>query len=169
MLFLCQVTPYLRVYNPATGGFAAFAGGRLELDEGDGDYEVVKAEALRNPSIIMLTEATQCPYCSEPFTGKAAAAHLGKHKKDAHFNEWAKEKQAEQPLVTVEVKGRQPYACDLCVNIAPFPSEDALAIHIRAIHIATEIDDDGNVAGSGEGGERQAGTVPAEPAAARAR
>lgn len=164
MLFLCQATPYLRIYNPDTESFAEFKGGKLELEEGDDDYEVVKAEALRNPSITMLTEATQCGFCGEPFVGKAAAAQLGKHKKEAHFDQWVAEKQHDaEKVVNKEVKGSQPFACDLCLNIAPFRNESDYAAHIKAIHIATDVDDEGNVKNGGSS------VTPAEPTAAMVR
>jgi len=165
MLFICQTNPYLRIYNPGTGDFALFVGGKLELEESHPDYEIVKTEALRNPSILMLTEATQCALCGEPFTGKAAAAQLGKHKKDAHFAEWVASKQEEQEqVIRREVKARQPHACDLCPRLAEFGSDDDLALHVKAVHTSVEVDDDGNV--TGDGGDRQAGVAPAEPVAA---
>lgn len=170
MLFICQANPYLRVYNPYTGDFALFSGGKLELEEGHPDFEVVKAEALRNPSIVMLTEATQCALCGEPFTGKAAGAQLGQHKKAAHFAEWVAAKQQEQEqVVQREVKSRQPHACDLCPRLAEFGSADDLAVHVKAAHIDVQVDDDGNVLGDGGSGDRQIGVTPAEPTAAKAK
>jgi len=164
MLFICQTYPYLRVYNPETEDFAQFQGGKLQLDPGDADFEVVKAEALRNPAIVMLVEAVQCPDCGEPFTGKAAGAQLGKHRKDAHFDRWVADRESEQ-VTTREVKGRQPHACDLCPRVQEFGSADALAIHVRAVHLTVDVDDNGNVFGEDSGGPASA--IIAEPSAAR--
>lgn len=169
MLFICQTYPHLRVFNPATEGFAEFKGGKLQLDPGDADYEVVLAEAQRNPAIVMLTEAVQCEACGEPFTGKAAAAQLGKHRKDAHFDLWVADKQEEQArVVMAEVKHRSPHACDLCPRVQEFGSADELAIHVRAVHLSVEVDDNGNVQGEGAGGGgNSADAAPAEPSPAK--
>ncbi len=165
MLFICQTNPYLRVYNPATESFALFIGGKLELDEDHPDYEVVKAEALRNPAIVMLTEAVQCHLCGEPFTGKAAKAQLGKHRKDVHFGEWVAEKQAEQDeVIRAEVKSRAPHACDLCPRAQEFPDEASLVLHVRAVH--TNVSDE-DLSGGSSGGAGEA--EPAEPPAAKAK
>jgi hypothetical protein len=165
MLFICQTYPYLRIYDPATEEIIQFQAGKLQLDPGDRGFEVVKAEALRNPSIVMLVEAVQCPECGEPFTGKAAGAQLGKHKKEAHFEKWVTDKEAEQ-VQTREVKGRQPHACDLCPRVQEFGSADELAIHVRAVHLSVDVDDNGNVF-DGEGGGGPASAVIAEPSAAK--
>lgn len=171
MLFVCQTTPYLRVYNPETEAFAEFKGGKLELDEGDVDFEVVKAEALRNPSIVILTEAVQCAQCGEAFAGKAAAAQLGKHKKDAHFAEWVAEKEAsQQEVVLKEVKARAPHACEFCPRLQEFGSAEELSVHVAAVHAHVAVDDNGNVQGSGsgedDGGDGPASATIAEPPAA---
>lgn len=165
MLFICQTYPYLRIYDPETEDFLQFQGGKLQLDPGERGFEAVKAEALRNPAITMLTEAVQCPECGEPFTGKAAGAHLGKHRKEAHFDKWVADKQAEQEVQTREVKGRQPHACDLCPRVQEFGSADELAIHVRAVHLTVDVDDNGNVFGDEGGGPASA--IIAEPSAAR--
>jgi len=164
MLFICQTYPYLRIYDPGTGEFVQFQGGKLQLDPGDRGFEVVKAEALRNPAIVMLVEAVQCPDCGEPFTGKAAGAQLGKHRKDAHFDRWVSDREAEQ-VTTKEVKGRQPHACDLCPRVQEFGSADELAIHVRAVHLTVDVDDNGNVFSDDAGGPASA--IIAEPSAAR--
>lgn len=168
MLFINQTTPYLRIYNPVTEAFAEFKGGKLELDPGDPDFEVVKAEALRNPAIVILENATTCPLCGEAFAGKTAAAQLGKHRKDVHFSEWVADKEAEQgEAILREVKARAPYACDLCPRVQEFGSQDELMIHIAAVHRNVELDDNGNVIGDGAGGgDNAADAVAAEPPAA---
>lgn len=166
MLFICQTYPYLRIYVPETEEFIQFQGGKLALDPGDRGYEAVKAEALRNPSIAMLAEAVQCPDCGEPFTGKTAGAQLGKHRKDIHFDQWVSEKELDKAVQTREVKGRQLHACDLCPRVQEFGSADELAIHVRAVHLTVDVDDDGNVF-AGDGGRGPASAVIAEPSAAR--
>lgn len=167
MLFICQVNPYLRVYNPETEGFAEFKGGKLQLDPGDEDYEVVLAEAKRNPSIVILTEATICPECGEAFAGKAAPVQLGQHRKEAHFEAWVADKEKQQDTTKLtEVKHQSPHPCDLCSPMQSFRSADELAVHIRAIHLTVDVDESGNVHGEGSG---PASKAPAEPKPAKAR
>lgn len=168
MLFINQVTPYLRIYVPATEDFVQFRGGKLELDEDDPAFETVKQEALRNPSIVILTEAVQCPSCGEAFGGKTAKAQLGQHRKAAHFDLWVADKQAEQATVIMaEVKARAPHACDLCPRIQEFPDEAALNLHIRTVHVQVAVDENGNVLDAGEGGDSD-NAAAAEPEAAPA-
>lgn len=169
MLFINQATPYLRIYNPATEDFAQFQGGKLQLDDDHPDYEVVMAEALRNPAIIILADGIQCPECGEPFTGKAAKPQLGKHRKEVHFDKWVADAEgAAAAAIAVEVKSRQPLACDLCPRLQEFPDKDTLALHVQAVHTAVDLDDNGNPVGYGDGNaDNAASTTAAEPPAAK--
>lgn len=170
MLFLCQTTPYLRVYDPESEEFIAFSGGKLQMDESDPGYAAVMAEALRNPAIVILADGVQCPECGEPFAGKAAKPQLGKHRKEVHFEKWvADQEAANAEAIAVEVKRRQPHACDLCPRVQEFGSADELAVHVAAVHTATELDDDGNPVGSGDGGDNAGAAAAAEPPAAKTR
>lgn len=169
MLFLNNSQPYLRIYNPETEGFAQFQGGKLQLDEDDPDYGVVMAEAQSNPAIQILSDGVQCTACGEPFAGKAAKAQLGKHTKDVHFEIWAAGKAAENEAeIQLEVKRRQPLACEFCPRLQEFPDKESLALHVAALHTNAELDENGNPIGFGDGGGGAAGTsTPAEPPAAR--
>jgi hypothetical protein len=169
MLFINQATPYLRIYNPATEGFAQFQGGKLQLEEGDDDYEVVMAEALRNPAIIVLADGIQCPECGEPFTGKAAKPQLGQHRKNVHFEKWIADQEGDAAeRISVEVKRNQPLACDLCPRLQEFQTAEDLARHVQAVHTAVDLDDAGNPVGDGAGTDNAANDVAAEPPAAKA-
>lgn len=156
--FVNTVNPYLRVLLP-DGNYAQFQGGLLELDEGDEGYVAVMAEAQTNPSISIMINATTCAYCGEVFTGKAAAAQLGRHKKDVHFDLWKSEKELEAAtVIDVEVKKRAGFSCDVCAPVQTFGSAEDLAGHVSLLHTAAPaLDDEGNEVGSGRPGERSKG------------
>lgn len=165
-------TPYLRIYDEPTGTYVQFRGGKLEIDEGDTGYDSVMAEAARNPFISVIVNATTCQYCGEVFTGKAAKAQAGRHKKDIHFDLWQAEKEIEQAtVIATEVKARAGYACDVCAPIQTFGTEDDLAAHAKLLHTAPpELDADGNEvdAESGSRSRRRPGEREiSAPAAAR--
>lgn len=152
-------TPFLRIYDEASGEYVAFAAGKLEIEEGDLGYEAVMAEATSNPAIQILVNETTCQYCGQVFRGKAAKAQLGSHKKDIHFDVWQAEKLIEQEtVITREVKARAGIACDVCQPVQTFPDGEALAEHVALLHTAPpELDADGNEvsAGSSGGGPRR--------------
>jgi len=137
---LCMTTPYLRIYNPVTGDYAQFVGGKLVLEDDDPNYEVVIAESIRNPAISvleMLKGGISCPECGQAFAGTASAAHLGVHRKSAHFSEWLADKEAaDKADVNVILKERAGIACDVCVPAQVFPDDNALGEHIRMLHLA---------------------------------
>lgn len=139
---ICQATPYLRVYNPVTGDYAQFSGGRLDIEPSDPNYAVVMAEASANPSITVMEIAkggANCPECGQLFTGGAAAARLGNHRKDAHFDAWMADKEAaHQTEVNLIVKERAGVACSVCRPAQVFPTEDELQNHIKIVHTAPE-------------------------------
>lgn len=167
MLFVNTTHPFLRIYNPATGGYAAFQGGRLELDEDHPDFGVVTAEAERNPFITILVNATTCPDCGEVFAGKAAPAQLGQHRKQIHFDKWIADKEVEQAsFIQKEIKSRAGYACDVCSPIQTFGAEDDLASHVKFLHAsAPKLDDEGNDVGGGNAAEAST-EIPAATATA---
>lgn len=143
--------PEMRILNPANGEWIAFSGGKLEIDKDDPAYDVVMAEATRNPTIVVYESVTTCDQCGEAFTGKAAKAQLGKHRKDVHFDVWLAEKDLEQAEArNVEIVKRQGIACDVCRPPQVFPDADELAIHVSVVHTAApELTDDGSDAGVG--------------------
>lgn len=151
-LLLNHVTPFLQIYNPETGDYARFHAGSLQIEADDPNYEVVMAEAQRNPSITIMVSATTCELCGETFTGKAAAASLGKHRKDAHFAEWMADQDARDAARrNVELKRRAPHACDVCRPVQEFGSADDLALHVNVVHLQVNMDEAGNVIGEGSG------------------
>lgn len=158
--------PFLRILNPATGEYAAFSGGRLDIDTDDPNYEVVMREAVRRPTISIHESATTCPNCGEVFTGKAAKANLGQHRKAVHFELWQADKEAEHAEVMQrEVKARAGFACDVCNPVQTFGDEAGLAEHVKLLHTAApSLDEDGNeVTGKGKRrpGEVAAAEIPA--------
>jgi uncharacterized protein (UPF0212 family) len=142
--FLNQTHPYLRIYNPDTGEYAQFTGGKLELDDDDANYAVVKQAAINNPSITILETAKggkNCPECGELFTGTTAAARLSLHRKAAHFDSWLADKQAADNAETNEIlKAGAGIACDICQPAQVFPDAAALARHTRLLHEAPDED-----------------------------
>lgn len=158
------VTPFLKIFIPDTGEYRSFQAGQLEIAEDDPDFEVVKAEALRNPSISIQVNSTTCRYCGEVFTGKAGAAQLGKHKKAIHFDVWQAEQFIEQEATNAkELKARAGFACDVCSPVQTFGTAADLADHVNLLHTAPpEMDDEGNERG-GRPGERE---IPAATASA---
>lgn len=153
-------TPFLRIFDEASGEYVQFRAGKLEIEEDEVGYEAVMAEATRNPSISIIVNETTCQYCGQVFRGKAAKAQLGGHKKDIHFDLWQAEKEIEQATVIArEVKARAGYSCDVCAPVQTFGSEADLAQHARDLHTAPpELDADGNevaAASSGGGGSRR--------------
>lgn len=150
MILINTNTPFLKVYVPASGDYVSFVAGKLEIDEGDVGYDEAMAEAKRNPSISIMVNETTCRYCGEVFTGKAAAAQLGKHKKDIHFEIWQAEKLIEnEAVVQKEIKSRAGYACDVCQPVQTFGDEGDLSDHVKLLHTAPPpMDDEGNEIGT---------------------
>ena len=171
-VLLNNVNPALRIYDPESEEFVAFRGGKLEIEEGDLGYEAVMAEAERNPSIIVVVNGKQCTLCGETFTGKAAAAQLGNHTKNVHFEVWqAGREEDNAQAIAVEVKKRSPFACDVCPTTQEFGSAEDLALHAQLIHTAPDVDGDGNAVGEGPGngasrqGRSRGGNAAAQPPA----
>lgn len=164
--YICTTYPQLKIFNPVTGDYASFVGGLLEIDEDDPNYEVVHAEALRNPSISIMVNRTTCQYCGESFTGKAAAAQLGKHTKDIHPDVWDAEQVIKNAkIVETEVKRRAGYACDVCAPVQEFGSAAALSDHVKLLHTAApELDDEGNDKAEPKGRRGGERAVPAATA-----
>jgi hypothetical protein len=142
--------PEMRVYVPQTGQYREFRGGKLEIEKDDPDYEVVMAEASRNPSIVVYESVTTCERCGEDFTGKLAKANLAKHRKEVHPDVvMAEEDAAFLEARNAEIKAREGIPCDLCPH-ATFPDAEALALHIKVMHTsAPPMDDEGNLKGGG--------------------
>lgn len=136
--------PAFRILNPATGGYAQFAGGKLVIEEGDPNYGVVMAEAKRNADIIITTKAAQCPECGETFTGGAASLELGKHRKNVHPLEWDRDREAGLASErNVILQDREGYPCDVCQPIQTFGTPEDLALHVRELHGAPFVNADG--------------------------
>lgn len=153
-LFINNVHPYLQILNPATGEFARFQAGRLEIAEDDPNYAVVMAWATRDPNIAVIVNETTCPDCGEVFVGseKKARLDLGAHRKDVHFDKWLADKQAQDARVTEkELKSRAGYPCDVCSPIQVFGDPAGLSEHVRLLHTAApNLDDAGNDLGPRE-------------------
>lgn len=129
---LHRTSANFRVYNPVTTEFAAFHGGRLDIEEGDENYAVVMAEASRNPEITVLVNATTCPLCGEVFS---KAKELDEHTKDVHFDVWLATEDAKVAEArTVLIKERAGYACDVCSPPGVFANAGLLALHTKLIH-----------------------------------
>jgi hypothetical protein len=145
-LLLCHQYPALRIYNPQTGGFAAFLYGKLEIEPDDPDYEVVMAEASRNPAIVVVESIGTCAYCGEQFVGGNAKLLLGGHIKDVHYDKYLEQKDAEESAVrNVELKSREGFACDVCQPLQVFGTNDDLTLHVLTMHAnAPEMDEAGN-------------------------
>lgn len=154
MLFVNPTHPYLQIYNPATGGFAKFVGGKLELDESDPNFGVVMAEATRNPLISIHEHVATCDQCGESYTGRTAAADLGKHRKAVHFDVWLADQDAKASVLREkEIKARAGFACDVCQPVQTFGTPEALAEHARKLHAtAPELTESGETVGGDEGG-----------------
>lgn len=141
--------PEMRILIPQTGEWIAFSGGKLEIEKDDPRYDVVMAEATRNPTIVVYESVTTCPSCGDAFTGKVAKANLAKHRKEVHFDEWLADEDAQHAVKRqAEIVSREGIACDVCRPPQVFPDADALALHTQVVHIAApELDDDGNLKG----------------------
>ena len=171
LTFVNATNANFRVYNPTTGGFAEFVGGRLDLDDDDPNFEVVKAEAERNPLVTILVNETTCPYDGEVFSGKAAAAQLAAHTQRQHPEVWA----AKKDLEHAEMKARalkitDGFPCDVCQPVQVFGTKDDLAQHIADLHTQPPaLDDEGNTIGGSEGETRRPGerAIPAARASSR--
>ena len=162
--FLNQTHPYLRIYNPMSGEYAQFQGGKLELEDTDPNYAVVKQAAIDNPAITILETAKggkNCPECGELFIGTTAAARLSVHRKAAHFDAWLADKQAADNAETNEIlKAGAGIACDICQPAQVFPDDTALARHVGLLHTAPDEDAAAAVT------ERRPGEVEPAPAEA---
>ena len=159
---ICTQYPALAIHIPTDGSWVAFSGGRLEIEEGDANYEFVMAEASRNPAIAVYVNASTCLHCGETF---AAKAKLEAHVKDAHFDKWlADEDAAHSEKRIAEVKARSGVICDACTPPGEYADEDALALHVKVVHAAApELGD----SGAGELGEGSGGEKPARKGRAR--
>jgi hypothetical protein len=158
MIFINTVNPYLRVLiqqGEHAGEYAQFLGGKLELDEGDPGFADVKAEAGRNPNVVVLVNETTCGLCGEVFTGKAAKAQLGTHVKANHPLVWDAQKALEAATTASRtIKERAGYPCDVCSPVQTFGDEAGLAQHARDFHTQPpEMDDEGNETGTRRPGE----------------
>lgn len=135
MKFVNVATPYLAIFIPPTGETIRFQGGILEVDEDDPRFPWVKAEAERNPAISVHEKVNTCVLCGEVFTGKMAAARLGAHRKEIHFDTWQAEKDAEAAAEReVQIKSRSGVFCDICVPLQEFPTKELLAEHTLLLH-----------------------------------
>lgn len=154
MLFINTTHPEFSIYNPTTGGFARFRGGKLEIDESDANYAVVMAEAQKNPYISIHDKAVTCEDCGEMFTGKAASADLGKHRKADHFDKWLAEKDAKEAVERDRlIKSRAGYVCDVCQPVQEFGTPEDLAEHVKRLHAnRPELTESGETVGGDEGG-----------------
>lgn len=154
MLFVNPTTPELRIYNPETGGWARFTGGKLDIDESDPDFKYVMAEAQRNPAISIHAKGVNCPECGELFTGKTARMDLGKHRKGIHFDKWLADQDALAAAERdVQVKSRAGYVCDICQPVQEFGTADDLAGHVSLLHAAPpELTETGETIGGDDGG-----------------
>lgn len=160
-VLLCHAFPALRIYNPTSGEIVSFFGGKLEIEADDPNYEVVMAEASRNPSIVVVESIGTCPYCGETFTGGNAKLLLAQHTKNDHFEKWLEAKDVEDNAVrNVEIKAREGFACDVCAPAQVFGTEDDLALHVLAFHAsAPEINDAGEATDAPTRKRRRPGEV----------
>ncbi len=158
------VTPFLRILLPDEE-YVQFQAGKLEIDEDHEFYQHVMDVATANPSISIMVNATTCPDCGEVFTGKAARASLGKHRKAVHFDRWQADKDAANAESRdIEIKSRAGYACDVCAPMQTFGDEALLALHVKLVHATPpKLDAEGNDVGGGKG----ASTSSEIPAARR--
>jgi hypothetical protein len=167
---LCNQYPALGVFNPQTGQWIHFQGGKLDIEEGDPMYETVMAEASRNPAIVVYANASTCVHCGETFGSKAK---VEAHVKDVHFDIWiANETGKHAETINQEVKARSGHFCDACAPNQEFPDEEQLALHVATMHTAAPIlNEDGS--GTGEapakGGRKRPGEVDASVPAATAK
>lgn len=173
MIFICTQYPAFRIYDSASDTVVQFQGGKLELEEDDPRYALVAAEALRNPAIIAVQNATTCPHCGEVFVGSAAKMQLGAHRKAVHFNEWLADKVgADAEETNTLVAGRAGFPClDCPPGQQTFGTEADLALHARSFHAtAPRLTESGETIG-GDPDERGGGGAPvaAVPAAKASR
>jgi hypothetical protein len=153
--------PYLRIMDPDDGTYYEFKGGKLEIAEGDKGFDVVMAEAQRNPYIRVYESVTSCPHCGEDQPSKKA---LDVHVHDIHFDKWL-EKRDEAYIETrnVEILSREGFPCDVCRPTQTFGTEGDLALHVKAFHTAPPaMDAEGNEKAGGKAGASEPSTeVPA--------
>lgn len=170
-ILLCPTYPQLRIYVPSVGDYAAFSGGKLEIETDDPRYETVMAEASKNPNIAIVTGAATCQWCGESFTGGAARLNLGTHMKANHFDQWIAAKDAADAEVRmVEVKARAGFPCAICAPAQDFGTEDDLSIHMTTVHAAApRMDVEGNTTEPDEAGgaTRSRARRPGEVAVAK--
>lgn len=155
--------PAMRILDPSSGQWIAFLNGKLEIEKDHPSYDAVMAEAARNPSIVVIESVATCDLCGETFPGGAAAARLGKHRKDVHFDVWLAEKDRKDAEArNVLVKEREGVPCDACAPATWHPDADALAFHVSVMHTAApSMDDEGNTKGQGDGSPAPVPEVPA--------
>lgn len=161
--------PALRIFDPISGEYRQFVGGRLDIEADDPAFAAVMAEASRNPAIYVVTTEVHCPECGEGFEGKMAKARMTLHRKDAHYDAWLADDEAKHVEERhVEMKSRAGVACDVCRPAQVFGSEDELAAHVRILHTAAPaLDAEGNTIGQDR--EESAPAAPADVPPARRR
>lgn len=166
-LFICTATPFLKILL-TSGEYASFEAGQLEVAETDPFYEEVLAEATRNASISIMTNATTCRFCGAEFIGDKAKAKLEDHSKEVHFDLWVKQQEIDAAtVIQKEIKSRAGYVCDICAPVQTFGSEADLAEHVNTLHTKPPaLDDDGNELGGGDPDRRPGEVNPAGAPAA---
>lgn len=161
--------PYFRIMDPVTGAYYAFVGGKLEIEEGDPGFDVVMAEAARNPYIAVYKSVATCIHCGETLaSAKAREAHV----KDNHFDKWLADADAAAAEVrNVEVMARAGFPCDVCRPLQEFGTPEDLALHVGMFHTAApNLDDDGNEVGGGKAAAPVSSEAPAAtPSSGRSR
>ncbi len=165
-LLLNHTHPQLNIYNPFTGGFRQFRDGSLVIEEGDPDYEVVMAEAIRNPYITIYETVGTCPVCGQVVgKGQTAAASVQRHLNDAH-----PEADEQEAVATSnrQVKSRAIWSCDVCRPAQTFEDEEGLQAHNKLIHMgAPTLDSEGNTVDEGAAPRRRRPGEAGIPAATR--
>lgn len=161
---LCSQYPELSIFNPSSGEYTKFDRGRLDIEEGDPNYEVVMAEAARNPAIAVYINASTCVHCGETVSSKAK---LAGHVKAIHFDKWIEGEDSKHATERIaQVKARAGVVCDACTPPGEFADNDALALHVSVVHTdKPDLADDGSDRQGGRGRKRP-GEVEPIPAAA---
>lgn len=165
--FICQKYPALQIYNPVSGDFIRFIGGRLDVTEDDPNFDVAMAEGLSNPAIQVLTGKVQCLHCGESFGDRSdSRSALEEHVKGSHMEVWQADQDASHAArIHAALKDHASFFCDVCRPMQEYPTESELANHVNAFHAsAPQMDDEGNIVGDGGG---LASVVTEVPAAKR--